>query len=926
MVDNFYLLKDHWASLYKHAHNAERNTLVEPEAACVQMRCFIEVLVGILYRKVNLSLPEQDNLFNRLDSQGFRDLVGNELSSKLHAVRILGNKAAHGKSIEKQVALDLLKDVHLIGHWFHSTISGSNGIWPEFKPIPDSSMNPSTTSLDQSIYDLNQLQQEEILAPTEKQSTDNYDTSIIENIKSGLRHTSDLLINDNRNWASRLSLEDSFSEYKLNNGQQNLVRSLEAFLSSNEQNVFFLKGYAGTGKTFVTKGLTEYLRSIGRNYLLAAPTGKAAKVLSSKTGSFASTIHKAIYSFKEIREYKEVGIDGSETYKYYADLAVNNVSVDTVYIIDESSMIADVYQEGEFFRFGSGYLLTDLLKFINLDHNDHRKKIIFIGDTAQLPPVGMNTSPALSEKYFSSQHNLKTIGFELNEIVRQKSDSGVIHNSLILRNAINENVFNSLVLNFDYDDVHSIYYDAFMAEYLKACANKISAETIVIAYSNSDVAAYNQRIRQHFFPGATELQPRDKIIAVGNNNQNGHLISNGDFGMIKAVNGAAEIRKITIKRRNEQTKEVESILVELVFRDVEVGFRSFEGEPIFFRCKIIESLLESDQPSLSSDEHKALYVDFCIRHPDLIPKTLEFKECIRADSYFNALKIKFGYAITCHKAQGSEWQNVFVKCKTHINQLSADYFRWFYTAITRTSSQLYMIDPPKLKLGAGLKQVPIVGQSILVKPSHISNALAEATTVPLITPIDTAAISFGIPKEEFFLTEIFNKVLSLISGTEYKIYEIEHTQYKEIYYFTFASEVIRVDIGYNGKRKISSIVKSFVSESSARLELILAPLKGQIISNDPVDQKDFTFAQEFLKEFHSRVVELCQLSQITIDSLVQQQWCQRYKFRKEQELAVFDIWYNSKNQFTKFQPVISACTPGILLSDINALLTEGLSS
>src|SRR5690606_18857669 len=155
-----------------------------------------------------------------------------------------------------------------------------------------------------------------------------------------------------------VSIRDAFAGYSLTDGQAELVNSLERFLEGRTESVFLLNGYAGTGNTFITKGLTEYFRTIGRNYVLAAPTGKASKVIASKTKSSAYTIHKTIYSFTDIAEYRDDDIAGTETFKFYAKLAVNSLSADTVYIVDEASMIPDVYQEAEFFRFGTGYVLA----------------------------------------------------------------------------------------------------------------------------------------------------------------------------------------------------------------------------------------------------------------------------------------------------------------------------------------------------------------------------------------------------------------------------------------------------------------------------------------------------------------------------------------------------------------------------------------
>lgn len=299
-----------------------------------------------------------------------------------------------------------------------------------------------------------------------------------------------------------LSIEDAFAEYSLNDGQADLVKQLGEFLSSKMESAFLLRGYAGTGKTFITKGLTEYFRSIGRNYVLAAPTGKASKVIAAKTRSPAYTLHKTIYSFKDIVEYRDNNLDGTETYKFYAQLAVNEMSADTVFIVDEASMVSDVYNEAEFFRFGSGYLLQDFLKFVNLDHNDHRKKVIFIGDDAQLPPVGMNFSPALDADYLFQEHGVRSTGYELTEVVRQKSDSGVMNNSITLRKALKSSMFNQLAVDLNYPDVDRAEHSDLMDRYLESCGGKINGEAIVIAHSNSDVAGYNRRIRQHFSPDA----------------------------------------------------------------------------------------------------------------------------------------------------------------------------------------------------------------------------------------------------------------------------------------------------------------------------------------------------------------------------------------------------------------------------------------
>ena len=249
---------------------------------------------------------------------------------------------------------------------------------------------------------------------------------------------------NNEEFYKRVTLEDIYADYQLNHGQQQLIWELDTFLKNPESHIFLLKGFAGTGTTFITKGFTEYLTSVGRKFILAAPTGKAAKVIKEKTKNEAHTIHKSIYSYKDLREYKVENIDGTETFKFYFELNDNTHESSTVYIIDEASMIGDKEQEGEFFRFGSGRLLTDLMKYINIDHNDHNKKIIFIGDNAQLPPIGMNFSPALNPEYLEREFNLKCSSYELTEIIRQSANSGIVENSLRIRESIRNNIFNQL--------------------------------------------------------------------------------------------------------------------------------------------------------------------------------------------------------------------------------------------------------------------------------------------------------------------------------------------------------------------------------------------------------------------------------------------------------------------------------------------------
>ncbi|GAD61326.1 ATP-dependent DNA helicase [Aquipseudomonas alcaligenes] len=934
--DNFVPLKSRWPELYQHAAFAERYVFADPHTAAIKLRCFAEVLVGLLYRDLRLPSEPSDGFFEKLKYPAFQEVVGDIVLQKLHALRMIGNKAAHGGVIDAGVSLSLLGDAYLIGQWFFKTCSGESAdSYPPFTPPVEAADSGSPADdraeqLARAKHELNRLEAAEKAAQAEAASnTPTPDPARLDDFKCASAQALGSIDFSSANTRQHLSIHDAFAGYTLTNGQAELVKQIERFLASNTESVFLLKGYAGTGKTFITKGLTEYFRAIGRNYVLAAPTGKASKVIASKTQSPAYTLHKTLYAFDDMAEYLDEDTEGTETFKFYAKLAVNTLSVDTVYIVDEASMVADIYQEAEFFRFGSGYLLADLFEFVNLDHNDHRKKVIFIGDDAQLPPVGMNFSPALDAEYLLRHHRVRCSGYELSEVVRQKAQSGILANAQPLRQSLQSKVFNRLTMDLSYPDVEKVEHQALLQRYLDSCGGKINGESIVIAHSNADVGDYNRLIREHFFPGCAQVMPGDKVMAISNSNAYGFFISNGDFGLIREVLGEVEERSVKLKRRNPETAVVEEIVVPLRFRDVLAGFRDLDGTAHFFPAKIIEDLLYSKEPTLSSDENKALYLDFCMRHKHLPRRTKAFKDALMADPYFNALRLKFGYAITCHKAQGSEWNHVFVKCKSHQSQLTADYFRWLYTAITRTAHHLYLLGPPNHQPWSGIQMVANPALEMLGAAPSMPAAPAPSVAAPAAAAVSPPppANTFGIPPSATTLLALLAEVRKLIAGRGISIEDVLHHQYQEVYLFSREGESARIDIAYNGKSKVTGVAAPYLSELSSELSAVLAELKGlPLASGGTAGVADAHFAKPFLNEFHAKVLSLCAGGGITLHKVVEQQWCQRYSFTREGAVAVYDIWYNSKDQFTKCQPVVAACSPGTLVAEVGQLLTAGMQA
>jgi len=632
----------------------------------------------------------------------------------------------------------------------------------------------------------------------------------------------------------------------LTNQQQEVVEKLEKFLTDSENNVFLLKGYAGVGKTYITQGVTKYLHSIGRSFIISAPTGKAAKVIQEKTKFPANTIHKTIYSSTHLKEFEKD--DNDKTYKFYFELNTNQLPTDNVYIIDEASMISNIYSEMEFIRFGTGFLLDDLIKFINIDANKKDTKIIFIGDTAQLPPVKMNFSPALDKNYLKDRYNLKIEEVELTEVVRQAKDSEILKNSTYLRKSLKNKQFRRLdistkkeIKEIKVENIKSIYFQS-----------KTSPKnTMIIAYTNKAVYEYNQIIRSNYFKNLNKLYESDKLLVVTNSLETG--LSNGDFIMVYKILNETETREVPVGKNR----------IRLNFRDVEILSKDNNNNIIKQKIKIIENLLFSQQPNLSSDEHKALYIDFCIRNKNLKPNSNEFKEEIKKDKYFNALRVKFGYAITCHKAQGSEWENVILDCDFIQNRLTESYFRWLYTAITRSKKNLYLINNKKL---SQFQQIKVINSDF-----HSNNRVIQTSN-------DN---KFNI-KDKFLLT-IYQKVKPLLNK---EIKEIQHSNFLERYILD--DEII--SIYYNSKKLITKI------DASLETFHLLQPLIRVTLCSE--ENNKFQFEYQFLEEFYNEIKE--KLKDIKIIKIQNFQYMQRYTFQKGNEIAVINFYYK-KDKISKVQ-------------------------
>jgi len=452
-------------------------------------------------------------------------------------------------------------------------------------------------------------------------------------------------------------LTDSFG-FVPTEGQSIVLVHLAAFLLSEKPNAtYLLQGYAGTGKTSLVTTLVKTLPKIGMKYQLMAPTGRAAKVLSGYTGKTASTIHKKIYRFQSFA-------DGS-----FKMTRAENKAKNTLFIVDECSMIPDDFANGR-------SLLDDLIRYIFSGENC---RLLLIGDNAQLPPVGLENSPANDIKVLKNEFGLTVASYELTEVMRQEEESGILWNATELRKMDGRGPSLPLFTTNGFPDVHRIEPQEFEELLWQSFNGKNNNEAVIICRSNNRANMYNQAIRARILQEEGEIATGDKLMVVKNNyywtdeNQKISFIANGDMIELMRINSTEEMYGFH-------------------FADVEIQLTDYQDEPNL-SVKILLETLTSDSPALTQEEAEKLYRAVEEDYMDIPNKRDRYKE-MRKNPYFNALQVKFGYALTCHKTQGGQWPTVFIDAPyiKEDESLQISDLRWFYTAVTRAQKQLFFVN------------------------------------------------------------------------------------------------------------------------------------------------------------------------------------------------------------------------------------------
>ena len=460
-----------------------------------------------------------------------------------------------------------------------------------------------------------------------------------------------------------ISLITNSHDYRPTQNQEELINVLADFvLNKEKKKIVVVKGYAGTGKTTTISALVKTFRELQIKSMLLAPTGRAAKVLTSYSKKIAYTVHKKIYRQKSSK-------DGFGQF-----VLEKNLHTNTFFLVDEASMISN--SAGDNVTFGSGRLLDDLIKYV---YSSQGCRLILIGDTAQLPPVGISISPALDTQKLEA-YGIETEYIELTEVIRQSQSSGILITATQIRKNITDKVIGYPKFKISgFDDVISISGNELIEEISSAYNRHGINDAIIICRSNKRANNYNQGIRNQIFNYEREIVPGELLMVVKNNyywisgDDNIDFIANGDI-----------IEILKIKKYHEfYGFRFADVIIRLVDYNIEMD------------AKIMLDTLTKDSPALSDEDNKKLFYTILEDYADLKPKKKQYDKA-RNSEYYNALQVKYAYAVTCHKAQGGQWKTAFID-QGYITEdmINVDYLRWLYTAFTRAVEKLYLVNFPE---------------------------------------------------------------------------------------------------------------------------------------------------------------------------------------------------------------------------------------
>lgn len=651
--------------------------------------------------------------------------------------------------------------------------------------------------------------------------------------------------------------------------QQNIVfEQIKVFLNS-DASVFILRGYAGTGKTTMVKVIADYIDK-NRKLIMMAPTGRAARVLAMKTGHEAVTIHKAIYAKAHV-EPKKIKDVAEYEFKFVFPINQSENGGNIVAIVDEASMVCSRKIEHELFMFGTDNLMEDLLTFVRPNFGG---KVIFVGDPAQLPPVGESVSNALRAEYFKEK-GLKVIEAELTEVLRQKDDSVILKNAMMIRDLLKKDKRNQLVFEEQKDDVETVPSEQFLDKYLNYRKESGRHDSVIICYSNKSANRYNREIRKALYGGEVPLRKNDILLITQNNYRLNRM--NGEFVPVFSI-GARSQQSAPVYAQIGGNRQ--RIVITLNF--IQVTVPDGNGNPM--PCMLLEDLLTSDKATISIDENRALYINFCMRHPNLKQGTEVFVEALLNDEYYNAIRAKYGYAVTGHKCQGGEWGKVFVDY-TGRTGLDDDSLRWAYTATTRAQKTLYVSNLPHITPFSKFRIEPIQKCKNIPLECRILNEVRS-------TPFHDENVDNGIRAK-------YHCIVKNMEYTPYKITSVQSRPFLEIYNIQTPDGVDRYDLYYKAGSIFQPAKAATTNLHTPLIEMMLNDERGMSYNFDYVPSDDS----------HSKLLDLirsaCDTISVQITNIVEhsEDFSTIYYMRTSGTFSYIKVYVNSDGFITYAKPM-----------------------
>lgn len=685
---------------------------------------------------------------------------------------------------------------------------------------------------------------------------------------------------------------DPSQHISFTNSQKEALSNFKEFIKDETTHAFILTGPTHTGKTYLIHLIVEEILKQHRFPRVLTIGSRLAEAIRNKNKiDSISSIYSLLYDFSERKENvitEEMAGQESDQEdkieKQSYNIKSNNDPDNTFYIIDEAHLLSDLYVDNELLIFGSGKLLNDLMMFIDLPQNQKRK-IIFIGDSTQLLR-GNEKESALAQKHLEETYRVETKTYTLEEIIPYKRNI-IISNALKIYKSIEADIYNNLELSTDSNIVSQVKIEDFKHHY-KGLTDK--SNVIFINYSNKQVVAANNSVREALgFKQAIEVGDRiityNRFITFKNGLQ--HSIYSGEFGSIIYVNPIPEIVLKKLKGKD----------VTLTFREVEINFARLA---VIVKTRIIENFLTSESNTLSKDEKRGLYAWSNLRKRE--KQTDKIITDLNYDEYMTIALVKYGYAITCHKAQGYSWKSAYIDFENDHGKTNRSYFSWCYTAITRVESHAYLINPPHISI---FYLCNWSENSNVIDPGFVHS---PHTRIGQVTPeLELEAAKYNFPNDRPQLKNFWVTITSKLKPHGIVITQIMHNQYHELYLFADASrQKGKIAFHYNGKGEFT---KQVAQPHSSFTQLIIGLLEKTNLSDETYEgQMPSSFELDYLRELYIDLQNKLHTIGVVIYSHSSTSNQEKYILYKDGAFIQYSFYYNAEGFITTIYPMKASST------------------